>query len=209
MKCEAGGSEDDEEEAELKPLTDELKPRRWGTPQPEENPLSLIPHPGLDFSSPIYSPTHPDYENRLYYEGLNKCEAEDRVADREYRKSPPGYRKCRVCKNGKTCPGFCKTKRDRWVFREGHRVQSRLASTNAVLHLIEAHVRQLRNEGGVEEATRFICRAETTLQAHRRTMTGFGFSLRVFSTHDMKRPRNTSPETSNSQGRSEVDDDSH
>jgi hypothetical protein len=212
VKCEAAGTSgtsDEEDEAELKPLVDKVTSHHLSTPRLEDHPPSLVPYPGWDFSSPRYSPTHPDYENRLYYETLSKYEAEDRVMDRAYQKSPLGYRKCKTCQNTTMCPGCCTTKNDLWAFREGHRVQSRLASSNAVLHLIETHVRQLRNEGGIEEATRFISRAEATLQAHRRTMPGFGFSLRVFPDHDKKRPRTTSPDASNSHENSDVDNDRH
>jgi hypothetical protein len=149
--------------------------KRWGTPGPDDMPNSLIPAAdGTNsdtYSQPRYSPTHPEYRNGLYYDALTRCEEEERVIDRAYADSPFQYRRCHHCHNTTMCAHCCTTDNDLWAFREGHRVQSRMAASQSVLQLLEAHVRQLRNEGGIVEATRFITRAQGTLSAHKRAMT--------------------------------------
>jgi hypothetical protein len=174
--CSSDDSDDEEPGTDTPPAKKRRVATMWGTPGPTDLPGSLIPDSAVDdtdvVSQPRYSPTHPEYANSVYYEALSRCEEEEREIDRAYADSPFQYRRCRYCHNTTMCAHCCATDNDMWAFREGHRVQSRLAASQSILQLLESHVRQLRNEGGIVEATRFIDRAQRTLNAHHRTMTG-------------------------------------
>jgi hypothetical protein len=174
-KCELNTDDDTEDDGTSTPPARKKRMiERWGTPEPNSLPGSLVPNE--EDTQPRYSPTHPDYSNRVYYEALTRCEEEEREIDRAYQQSPFQHKRCRFCQSTTMCAHCCSTDNNIWAFREGHRIQSRAATTQSVLTLLESHVRQLRNEGGIEEATTFISRAKRTLDSHQRTMTSSGMT---------------------------------
>jgi hypothetical protein len=174
-KCELSIDNADQE---VERINDKQPTKRqciwWDVPRPAGIPNSLVPSGDTCPTSPIhpsYSPSHPEYRNRLYYKSLTMCEEEDRDFDRVYGRSPFEFRRCRACQNTTTCGHCCAVDNDVWTFREGHRLQSRMATSQSLLLLLESHVRQLRNEGGPAEAMQFISKAQDTLSAHGRLIT--------------------------------------
>jgi hypothetical protein len=176
VKLEAGKN-NDATDSEVEQITTAATTARrcvrWDIAGPSAMPDSLIPPARSDISEtlpehPVYSPTHFEYRNRQYYRNLALVEAEDRDLDNIMRDSPFDWSRCRFCHNTGMCNHCSETNNDIWLYRENRRLQSRQATSQSILLLLESHIRQLRNEGGPEETLAFIGKALTTIQAHRR-----------------------------------------